>query len=489
MSDKFKKHVVIFGGCQVLYLEQKKINERTYNGSQLNYDMVVSLANNNPDTKFFVLSGCLSARTNDKVIDRKRIENQELLKSIFKYYSTNKEESNIEFIVENEFRFEKGDTADPKKLKIKLDGLVSALQKTGIDYGVMKGGFFNGHIPFLTPKISKTLGQFDENGNPIMSSKAATCENNIIYSMYVLNNLKGKDGKPLKYITINDDDQFCGLRCKQNINLNVVIPEVANINMYNGFNEYNLYEELDPYVIDETNKGLREFKHYKVPVIFKQGMDTILLKSDSMKSLNKVDIKEKNGLFMYMNFREHDNIRYDRFKDFILLNDLNCDVKLWTNLKDFKNSEIRKNGILNPKQYDISHGIAGHKETMEELCKAKYTLCISVFKTQQCIGRFWEAVYCGVIPFVQRETDENGELIDGIGSKEWKEMYNIPDFLFVKNGKELAEKIEILENNNSLYEETLKNITSLLKDEYIDKNQINKIIQEVVEEYVNKGES
>ena len=60
MSKKFKKHVVILAGCQVLYLKKKDIDKFTYNGSQLNYDMVVSLANNNPDIKYYVLSGCCS---------------------------------------------------------------------------------------------------------------------------------------------------------------------------------------------------------------------------------------------------------------------------------------------------------------------------------------------------------------------------------------------------------------------------------------------
>ena len=482
MGKKFKKHVVILAGCQVLYLKKKDIDKFTYNGSQLNYDMVVSLANNNPDIKYYVLSGCVAARTNNRVNDKKREEAHQLLESIFKYYDRDPENSNIEFIVENKYRFEGDDTADPIKLKTKLDGLVNELMLKGIDYGIVKGGMFNGHIPYWTPKISKKVGQFDEKGNVIRAGKAATVENNTTYSLYVLNNLLDRNGEKLKYITINDDDNFCGLRKADGINLNVTIPEVANINMYNGFNDYELYSSLDPYVVKYTNDGIIDWKRYKVPVLFKEGMDTILLKSDTMKNLD-ISNTNRNGIFMYMNFREKNNIRYQRFEDYILNNEFNCDKKLWTNLKEFKAEEY-KNGYFKQFNCDIEHQPEGHKTTMEELCKAKYTLCISVFKTQQCIGRFWEAVYCGVIPFVQRQTNSNGDLIDGIGSKEWKEMYSIPDFLFVETPSELAEKINLLESNNELYLQVLNDVKKILKPEYLDKNQINKIIIETVNQYI-----
>ena len=105
---------------------------------------------------------------------------------------------------------------------------------------------------------------------------------------------------------------------------------------------------------------------------------------------------------------------------------------------------------------------------------------MSVFKKQFCIGRFWEAIYCKCIPFIQRESDDNNELIDGIGSKEWVEMYNVPEFLFVKTPEELKEKIELLENNNDKYLELMEQLDKMLKPEYSDPKMINNIIIEEV---------
>ena len=68
-NDGYEKHVCILGGCQVLYLDQNKIDKYTYNGSQLNRDMIISLANNNPNYKFYVVTTCMAARTSNEAIE------------------------------------------------------------------------------------------------------------------------------------------------------------------------------------------------------------------------------------------------------------------------------------------------------------------------------------------------------------------------------------------------------------------------------------
>ena len=477
---KFEKNVAILSQSLTLYLKKNKIDSHTYNGSQLHYDMIVSLANNNPNIKYYVLAHCADANTN--VNNKNRQKNIDLLKSIFKYYDPDPKKSNIEFIVENKYRLHYTQMVNPNITEQRLKDLVNELSLIGIDYGIIKGGLSKGLVPHLDPNISKKNGQFDKNGNIIKNKPVINADIGTIYSIYFVNNYIDKNGKKLQYITINDDDNFCGLRDRKKHNKNVVTPEVVNINMYNGFNYYELYSELDPYIIKKTNNGELEWKKHKVPIIFKEGMDTILLKSDTMKNLNTSNTN-RNGIFMYMNFRESNGIRYQRFEDYILKRDFICNTTLWTDLKDRKKLQY-KQGYFKDFKKNIDHGIEGHEKTMEELCKAKYTLCISAFKTQQCIGRFWEAVYCGVIPFVQREVDTDGNLIDGIGSKEWREMYNIPDFLFVKTPKEFEDKINLLERDNNLYLQILNDVKKLLKPEYLDKNQINKIIMETVDKYI-----
>ena len=68
-KDGFEKHVAILSGCQVLYLKDSQIDKLTYNGSQLHRDMVISLANNNPNIKYYVIGTCLAARTKNDAIE------------------------------------------------------------------------------------------------------------------------------------------------------------------------------------------------------------------------------------------------------------------------------------------------------------------------------------------------------------------------------------------------------------------------------------
>ena len=485
-KDGFEKHVAILSGCQVLYLKDSQIDKLTYNGSQLHRDMVISLANNNPNIKYYVIGTCLAARTKNDAIETtnkltkgKQVkltseknlnENKKLLKSVFKYYDDDESKSNIVFLTENYFRFHGDDTSNKEQVEYKLNSLIDFLRKEEIDYGVIKGGLFNGHVPYLVPKPHMP---FDENGNINYNGKCATVENNAIYSIYVVNNLN------FPYITINDDDNFCGLRTGKKINKNIINPEVANINMYNGFNEYELFKDADAKTIANN-----ELVKYKVPVIFKEGMDAILLKTKALKELDrdKINIDEKKSMFVYINFREKNKIRYERFINYILYNDLKCDKIIWSNLYEFKPKETEE-GLFNEYK-DVLFENKGHKETMEQLIKSKYTFCCSVFEKQFCIGRFWEAVYCKTIPFIHRISDKNNELVSGIGSKEWVEIYNIPEYLFVSSPEELKEKIYELETNEDKYKEVLDQINSLYKREYSEEIQINNIIMDTVKTYI-----
>lgn len=487
-SDGFRKHVAILSACQVLYLEKDKIDKLTYNGSQLYRDMVISLANNNPDIKFYILGTCLAARTTNKAIEGtneltkgRKVKptppanlkkNTQLLKSIFKYYDEDDAKSNIVFCTENYFRFHADDVCVKEQVEAKLTALRAYLEKEGIDYGIMKGGFFNGHIPYLVPKYHEP---YNPDGSINYTGKCATMENNTIYSVYVANMMK------FPYITINDDDNFCGLRNGRKTNLNIIHPEVANLNMYNGDQYYELYKSYDP-----EDLAKKKMVEYEVPVILKKGMDTILLKSDTMADIDrtKINIEDKKVMFVYMNFREKNNIRYNRFVSFILENELACEKLIYCNIHEFKKPDYKKGKFDQYLSYMIPN--KGHKETIEQLTRSKYTFCCSVFDRQYCIGRFWEAVYCKTIPFVHRVADEDGDLYTGIGSKEWVDMYNIPEYLFVETPEELQAKIAELENDHDKYLEVLGQVEALYKDEYSDKNEINKMIMETVKEYIGE---
>ena len=316
-NDGYEKHVCILGGCQVLYLDQNKIDKYTYNGSQLNRDMIISLANNNPNYKFYVVTTCMAARTSNEAIEltnsfgnkyvkptKQQIldNNRQKLKNIFIH-------DNVEFVTENKFRFHGNDAIIEEQISAKLNGLVEYLRNEKIDFGVIKGGLLNGHVPFLTPKISNPI---DENGNINKAGRSAVVEYNSIYSVYVVNNLK------FPYITINDDDNFCGLRNGKRYNKNIIHPEVLNINMYNGVNKYELYKSMDANDIKEANEDSSKLIKYEVPVIFKEGMDAILLKSKTLRDINRdnIELDNKSGMFIYVNFREKNSIRYDRFNNF-----------------------------------------------------------------------------------------------------------------------------------------------------------------------------
>ena len=147
-NDGYEKHVCILGGCQVLYLDQNKIDKYTYNGSQLNRDMIISLANNNPNCKFYVVTTCMAARTSNEAIEltnsfgnkyvkltKQQIldNNRQKLKNIFIH-------DNVEFVTENKFRFHGNDAIIEEQISAKLNGLVEYLRNEKIDFGVIKGG-------------------------------------------------------------------------------------------------------------------------------------------------------------------------------------------------------------------------------------------------------------------------------------------------------------------------------------------------------------
>ena len=61
---------------------------------------------------------------------------------------------------------------------------------------------------------------------------------------------------------------------------------------------------------------------------------------------NIINIDEKKSMFVYINFREKNKIRYERFINYILYNDLKCDKIIWSNLYEFKPKETEE-GLFN----------------------------------------------------------------------------------------------------------------------------------------------
>lgn len=100
-------------------------------------------------------------------------------------------------------------------------------------------------------------------------------------------------------------------------------------------------------------------------------------------------------------------------------------------------------------------GTMPYHELQELLYKSvKYSFMISISEGWVTM-KIWEFISNGVIPFMHPNYDTQNNC-------------KVPDFIKIKNPKDLQEKIEFLENNPGEYEKLLKECLSLITDGDID---------------------
>lgn len=112
-------------------------------------------------------------------------------------------------------------------------------------------------------------------------------------------------------------------------------------------------------------------------------------------------------------------------------------------------------------------GSLGFHELQTMLPRVKYTYCIPI-KKGWVTSKFWEMAHYGIIPFLHPSYDEQRHM-------------KAPEFLTVKNSKDLFDKIKFLEENPEAYEILRKNIDGMLKDEFYNGEQLNKLTMDELE--------
>lgn len=113
--------------------------------------------------------------------------------------------------------------------------------------------------------------------------------------------------------------------------------------------------------------------------------------------------------------------------------------------------------------------------------EVKYSFIIPIDKGWTT-AKIWEMIHYNIIPFMHPYYDSQRNL-DSLG---------LPDFIRVKNPKDLYDKINMLENDESLYEELLNQCKSMLKDSFYNGSYLNNVVMsefynEILHEtYINK---
>ncbi len=96
------------------------------------------------------------------------------------------------------------------------------------------------------------------------------------------------------------------------------------------------------------------------------------------------------------------------------------------------------------------------------LPRVKYTFCIPI-KKGWVTAKFWEMAHYGIIPFLHPTYDDQKHL-------------DVPDFIRVKDSKDLFNKIKFLEENPKAYAELRDRLDEMLKEEYYDGSYMNNLL-------------
>jgi len=108
-------------------------------------------------------------------------------------------------------------------------------------------------------------------------------------------------------------------------------------------------------------------------------------------------------------------------------------------------------------------------DLQQMLPRVKYTFCIPI-KKGWCTAKFWEMAHYGIIPFLHPTYDAQDNI-------------KAPDFIRVKDSKDLFDKIKFLEEKPKAYKELRDLLDNMLKDEYYDGSYLNNKIMEQLKTY------
>lgn len=112
-------------------------------------------------------------------------------------------------------------------------------------------------------------------------------------------------------------------------------------------------------------------------------------------------------------------------------------------------------------------GAVPFDELQEILPSVKYTFCYPI-TPGDISGKWVEAVTNGIIPFFHETYDKDRLLM---------RYHGVPEFLYVKDGEEMRQKVEELENDPTKYLSIKEHLQSMvLREEYVNGTFINDLI-------------
>ena len=123
------------------------------------------------------------------------------------------------------------------------------------------------------------------------------------------------------------------------------------------------------------------------------------------------------------------------------------------------------------KAYKQFKGPTHIKNIENVLSNTKYTFIIPI-KKGWVTAKFWEMIYYNIIPFFHPYYDDMN-------------LLDVPDILRIKSPKDLINKIELFENNDKLYNDTLKLLQDKLTPDLYDGSFLNDLIYNTMYDHLN----
>jgi hypothetical protein len=115
-------------------------------------------------------------------------------------------------------------------------------------------------------------------------------------------------------------------------------------------------------------------------------------------------------------------------------------------------------------------GSLPYHELQKQLPRIKYTYCIPI-KKGWATAKIWEMINNGVVPFLHHTYDSQ----NNIGA---------PEFLRVKDSKDLQSKIEFLEANPAQYHALVEQLKQMIKPHHRDGSMLNQLFLKELSELV-----
>lgn len=424
----------LLGERAVITLSEKTRNEQAFDSRAEPFLLLQLLSKHNPQNNYYVIDyvGYLNKYTKEQYI--KDFPNQNVFFTVNPYVERIKAlglEENLQC------------TTMSKEAKAILDEMVDYLiNEIKLEYGISFYTYNNQGIPGITRKKTK----------PEEFARLRISDARSKYGVYFLNESK------LPYITYVVDMRYIKSGTTI-VNQPKVIAGFKNgeviINSING-TTYEHYKNKD-------------FSDKIIPMryVYTDTLLSTMLDPEELKKTYEKDIK----LITFFNQQSYGIDRMQFLVDFGLFEEFTQEeLQVYSNLKRINKTDDNYNLNGHSTKHTVSHS-----EMIKLMQRSRYTLIVPTYVDfTEMSAKPWENMFTQTIPFM---------IDDKYGSEEWRRIHNMPEFFFVKDSKELREKIELLENSPTLrncYIEQMKTKIS----EIISGRLLNAALHNLVDEFI-----